>query len=89
MLLPNMISFYYSLGFLLICVPWRADGIMWYLEPNTQKCLKEELQQNDLVTGEYEVSPAPGQKVHYIVSFTILYYFYYECHYDSVFFIFP
>lgn len=62
-----MISLQYTLGFLLICLPWHAYGIMWYLEPNTQKCLKEELHQNDLVTGEYEVSQAPGQKVHYIV----------------------
>nr|CAD7199123.1 unnamed protein product [Timema douglasi]CAD7261934.1 unnamed protein product [Timema shepardi]CAD7393377.1 unnamed protein product [Timema cristinae]CAD7573529.1 unnamed protein product [Timema californicum] len=43
-------------------------GIMWNLHPNTQKCLKEELQSNVLVTGDYEVSDAPGQKVDYIVK---------------------
>lgn len=41
--------------------------IMWHLEPNSQKCLREELQQNVPVTGEFEVSEAPGQKVDYVV----------------------
>lgn len=41
--------------------------IMWNLEPNTRKCLKEELQKNVLITGEFEVSEAPGQKIDYVV----------------------
>ncbi|XP_012275606.1 transmembrane emp24 domain-containing protein bai isoform X2 [Orussus abietinus] len=45
-----------------------VDGIMWYLEPNSQKCLREEVQANVLVTGEYEVSEAPGQNVNYVVK---------------------
>jgi hypothetical protein len=45
----------------------NVDGIMWKLQPNVQKCLKEELQSNVLVTGDYEVQDAPGQKVDYIV----------------------
>lgn len=45
-----------------------ANGIMFNLPPNTQKCLREELQQNVPVKGEYEISEAPGQKVDYIVS---------------------
>lgn len=49
-----------------------AKGIMWNLEPNTQKCLKEELQQNIPVTGEFEVSEAVGQTIDYIVSFAFL-----------------
>lgn len=44
-----------------------ADGIMWKLQPNAQKCLKEELQSDVLVTGDYEVQDAPGQKVDYVV----------------------
>jgi hypothetical protein len=42
-------------------------GIMWKLQPNAQKCLKEELQSDVLVTGDYEVQDAPGQKVNYVV----------------------
>lgn len=38
------------------------------MEPNSQKCLKEELQQNVPVTGEFEVSEAPGQRIDYVVS---------------------
>lgn len=48
-----------------------ASCIMFHLEPNAHKCLKEELQQNVLVTGEFEVSEAPGQKVDYVVSVVI------------------
>jgi len=44
-----------------------VDGIMWKLQPNSQKCLKEELQSDVLVTGDYEVQDAPGQKVDYVV----------------------
>jgi len=42
--------------------------LMWYLEPNAQKCLREEVQADVLVTGEYEVSEAPGQRVDYIIK---------------------
>lgn len=51
----------------LFAVIYTADCIMWNLEPNTQKCLKEELQKNVLITGEFEVSEAPGQKIDYVV----------------------
>lgn len=45
-----------------------VNCIRFHLLPNTQKCLKEELQQNVPVTGEYEVSDAPGQVVDYVVK---------------------
>lgn len=45
-----------------------VDCIMWNLEPSTRKCLKEELQQNVPVVGEFEVSEAPGQTIDYIVG---------------------
>lgn len=54
--------------FLLISFVISAECIMWNLEPGTRKCLKEELQQNVPVIGEFEVSEAPGQKIDYIVS---------------------
>nr|XP_022902982.1 transmembrane emp24 domain-containing protein bai [Onthophagus taurus] len=44
-----------------------VQGIMWNLEPNTNKCLKEELHQNVPVTGEFTIQDAPGQKVDYVV----------------------
>ena len=52
-----------------------VDGIMWKLQPNAQKCLKEELQSNVLVTGDYEVQDAPGQKVDYVVSLNWFYFY--------------
>lgn len=44
-----------------------GNCIMWNLQPNTQKCLKEELQQNVPVIGEFEVSEVPGQRIDYVV----------------------
>lgn len=55
---------------LLVTTFVSVDCIMWNLEPGTRKCLKEELQQNVPVIGEFEISEAPGQTVDYIVSFT-------------------
>ncbi|XP_019865210.1 transmembrane emp24 domain-containing protein bai [Aethina tumida] len=45
-----------------------GNCIMWNLQPNTQKCLKEELQQNVPVIGEFEVSEVPGQRIDYVVT---------------------
>ncbi|XP_046750975.1 transmembrane emp24 domain-containing protein bai isoform X1 [Diprion similis] len=46
----------------------NVRAIMFYLEPNAEKCLREEVQANVLVSGEYEVSEATGQTVNYIVT---------------------
>ncbi|TDG40371.1 hypothetical protein AWZ03_013209 [Drosophila navojoa] len=42
-------------------------GIKFYLWPNASKCLKEDMQANQLIMGEYEVSNVPGQVINYIV----------------------
>ncbi|CAK9818282.1 Transmembrane emp24 domain-containing protein bai [Anthophora plagiata] len=47
-----------------------AHGIRFYLEPNSLKCLKEEVQANVLVAGEYEVSVTPAVKTEYIIRDT-------------------
>ncbi|XP_012255316.1 transmembrane emp24 domain-containing protein bai [Athalia rosae] len=52
-------------AFLSLLINVRA--IRWYLEPNSEKCLKEEVQANVLVSGEYDVSVAHGQSVNYVV----------------------
>lgn len=38
------------------------------MEPNTQLCLREELNRNVLVKGMYEVTPVEGQQIDYVVS---------------------
>lgn len=43
-------------------------GVMFNIKPNAQKCLKEDIQPNQLVKGEYEVTTVPGQLMDYIVS---------------------
>jgi len=47
----------------------QVHGIKFYLEPNSHKCLKEEVNANVLVTGEYELTgEAMGQKTNYVVG---------------------
>lgn len=38
------------------------DALTFHLPINTKKCLREEIHKNVLVTGEFELSEAPGQK---------------------------
>ena len=45
----------------------RGDGLMFHLEPNNRKCLKEEIHKGVLVTGEYDISSQPGQVVDLMV----------------------
>lgn len=57
--------------FLLFCFVLyynTVEAIKFTLHPNTQKCLKEDIQAHQLVKGEFEVSEAPGQTVDYIVN---------------------
>ena len=44
-----------------------SDALRFHLPPNTKKCLKEEIHKDVLVTGEYEMSEAPGQKTTLLV----------------------
>lgn len=41
--------------------------IRWFMHPNSQKCLREELRQNVLVKGDYEIVPIENQFMDYIV----------------------
>lgn len=56
---------------LLMACAWSSHAVMFHLPPNTQKCLKEDIQANQLVMGEYEVSDVPGQIIDYIVGFIV------------------
>jgi len=47
-----------------------TDSVMFYLEPNAKKCLKEEIHKDVLVTGEFDVTEIPGQKVDMMVTDT-------------------
>lgn len=46
----------------------NGNCIKWHMHPNSQKCLKEELRQNELVSGEYVIAPVEGQFIDYVVS---------------------
>ncbi|CAD6995391.1 transmembrane emp24 domain-containing protein bai [Ceratitis capitata] len=47
-----------------------VNGVMFHLKPNLQRCLKEDMQPNQLVKGEYEVSNIPGQIIDYVARDT-------------------
>ena len=51
-----------------ICLS-TVDALMFHLSPNHRKCLKEEIHKDVLVTGEYELSDAPGQIANLKVSY--------------------
>lgn len=53
---------------LAVLLVGQVQGIRFHLEPNGHKCLKEEVHANVLVTGEYEVTEAMGQKTNYVVG---------------------
>nr|XP_019528958.1 transmembrane emp24 domain-containing protein bai-like isoform X1 [Aedes albopictus]XP_019553257.1 transmembrane emp24 domain-containing protein bai-like isoform X1 [Aedes albopictus]XP_029717505.1 transmembrane emp24 domain-containing protein bai-like isoform X1 [Aedes albopictus]XP_029734156.1 transmembrane emp24 domain-containing protein bai-like isoform X1 [Aedes albopictus] len=55
------------LWLLIAVVCQQTEAIMFRLAPNMQKCLKDEMQGNQIVAGEYEVTGAPGQKINYVV----------------------
>jgi len=64
-----------------------VDALMFHLTPNVRKCLKEEIHKDVLVTGEYELSDAPGQVANLKVScsFPKIYVFFahsYLCRYS-------
>ncbi|CAH1957123.1 unnamed protein product [Acanthoscelides obtectus] len=59
---------FHKYALLVLSTVAAVNCIMWNLEPNTQKCLREELQQNVPVIGEFEVSEAPRQSVDYVVT---------------------
>ena len=44
-----------------------VNGLMFHLEPNTRKCLKEEIHKGVLVTGEYDIGQQPNQIVDLMV----------------------
>jgi len=44
-----------------------THGLMFHLEPNSRKCLKEEIHKGVLVTGEYDISQQPDQVVDLMV----------------------
>jgi len=50
----------------LILLPFLAtfcQGVMFHLQPSTNKCLREEIHKDVLVAGEFSAQEAPGQKV--------------------------
>merc|ERR1739848_371755 len=44
-----------------------ADSLMFHLEPNSRKCLKEEIHKGVLVTGDYDANQIPNQVVDLMV----------------------
>ncbi len=45
----------------------ESRALMFHLEPNSRKCLKEEIHKGVLVTGDYDISSQPGQVVDLMV----------------------
>lgn len=54
--------------FLCTTLFYSANALMFHLPPNSEKCLKEEIHKNVLVTGDYHISEGFGQKTHLSVT---------------------
>lgn len=61
--------FYIFCLVLCICLT-DVDSLMFHLSPNRKRCLKEEIHKDVLVTGEFELSDAPGQRTNLAVRTT-------------------
>lgn len=61
-----------SVLFIFVTLLAYSHCIRFYLEPNSLKCLKGDVQADVLVVGEYEVFPMPDIKTEYIVSSKML-----------------
>lgn len=59
---------------ILCLIAYHANAVMFYLDPNTQKCLRDQVQAHQLVVMEFEVSDAPGHQIDYVVCI-LLHYF--------------
>lgn len=46
----------------LLTIITNVHSLRFHIQPNTKRCLKEEMRKNALVTGEYELTDAPGQR---------------------------
>lgn len=47
-----------------------GNCIRWNMQPNSRKCFAEELRENVLVKGEYEVTQVDNQQVDYVIKDT-------------------
>lgn len=58
-----------ALAIVLLITSFReASSIRFDLQPNSRKCLKEEMRKNLLAVGEYEVSSLPGTMVDFQIT---------------------
>merc|ERR1711973_286233 len=55
-------------AFLVVALVGRACSRMFHLEPNSRKCLKEEITKGVLVSGEYDIQKQHGQTVDLVVA---------------------
>lgn len=56
----------------LCLIAYHVNAVMFHLDANTQKCLRDQVQAHQLVVMEFEVSDAPGHQIDYVVRIIIL-----------------
>lgn len=54
--------------YLLCLFAFTVHGIRFHLQPNTQKCFRDDVQAHQLIVISLEISDAPGQQIDYVVS---------------------
>lgn len=59
---------HFSVLIVTLCLFSFGNCIKWHMQPNSYKCLREEIRANDVVAGVYEVTTVEGQQINYVVS---------------------
>lgn len=58
-----------NLMFIICLMPLSIQCLRFHLQPNTKRCLKEEMRKDVLVTGDYQLSDSPGVRTDLLVCF--------------------
>lgn len=58
----------FILFFLTSLLAYRVDCLRFHLKPGASRCIKEEIRQDVLIVGDFEVTEHEGQKVDYVVT---------------------
>lgn len=59
---------------LFLCILAIVNCLMFKLPANSRRCLKEEIHKGVLVSGEYSLSDAPGQRADLLVQVSSIVY---------------
>lgn len=61
-------NYYVWTTFVVYLFAIDVHGIRFHMQPNKQKCLKDEVQAHQLVVIEFEIAEQQAHQIHFVVS---------------------